>query len=111
MSWGVPVVSTPNSCAPDPLHYGVEGSVLPIRSPSSIAEKSSWGLDHHTELAAMGMAASAKAATMTRARFREGYRAMVDSVDTAASPSGHARGAAGLVRQVPGAASGPRVGG
>jgi glycosyltransferase involved in cell wall biosynthesis len=39
MAMGLPVITTPNTAAPDLIDDGVEGFIVPIRSPESIAEK------------------------------------------------------------------------
>jgi glycosyltransferase involved in cell wall biosynthesis len=39
LSQGMPVITTPNTGAPDIIQEGVEGFILPIRSVEAIAEK------------------------------------------------------------------------
>lgn len=39
MSAGVPVITTPNTGGPDVIRDGVDGFIVPIRSPEAIAEK------------------------------------------------------------------------
>lgn len=39
LSQGIPVIATPNTCAPDILTEGKDGFIVPIRDASSIAEK------------------------------------------------------------------------
>jgi glycosyltransferase involved in cell wall biosynthesis len=85
MSTGLPVLATPNTCAAELVTEGVEGWVVPIRSPEAIVERLTWAVEHRSELAAMGEAAARKARTLTWERFRNGiaaaYEQMVRSVE------------------------------
>jgi glycosyltransferase involved in cell wall biosynthesis len=75
MACGLPVITTPNTCAPDVMVNGKHGFILPIRNAEAIAEKLAWGLDHRADLAAMGESAAQQARTFTWERFRAGVRA------------------------------------
>jgi glycosyltransferase involved in cell wall biosynthesis len=46
MACGVPVIATTNTGAEDLFTDGVEGFIVPIRSPEAIREKLEWMLDH-----------------------------------------------------------------
>lgn len=74
MACGLPVISTPHTCAPDVMADGVHGFIVPIRDAESIAEKIGWGIDHRDELAGMGEAAAAQSKLFTWERFRLGIR-------------------------------------
>jgi glycosyltransferase involved in cell wall biosynthesis len=74
MSCGVPVVATSHTCGPDVMVDGEHGFIIPLRDSCAIAEKLAWGLDHRSELAAMGRAAADRARLFTWARFRQGIR-------------------------------------
>src|SRR5262249_55628618 len=60
LACGLPVISTPNTGAPDVLTEGVDGFVVPIRSPGAMAEKMELLLGAPERLAAMKDAAAAK---------------------------------------------------
>jgi glycosyltransferase involved in cell wall biosynthesis len=57
MACGIPVIATANTGAEDLFTDGVEGFIVPIRSPEAIREKLEWMIDHPAERAAMGEAA------------------------------------------------------
>ena len=61
MASGRPVVVSENTGSKDAVREGVDGFVVPIRSPDAIAEKLQWLLDHPAERAAMGRAAREQA--------------------------------------------------
>ncbi len=61
MSCGVPVITTSHTCAPDVMVDGEHGSIVPIRDSAAIAERLNWGIEHRSDLAAMGEAAAAQA--------------------------------------------------
>lgn len=81
MACGLPVITTPNTCGPDILRDGVDGFIVPIRSPEAIAERLEWGSKNRAQLSAMGDAAAQRAGQFTwenfRAGVREAYRKMV----------------------------------
>jgi glycosyltransferase involved in cell wall biosynthesis len=54
---GLPVIATVNTGGPDCIEDGVNGFVVPIRSPSAIAEKLVYLHDHPEHRATMGSAA------------------------------------------------------
>lgn len=87
MACGVPVITTPNTCAEDVMADKVHGFIVPIRDARAIAEKLSWAIENRNELAEMGAAAARQARMFTWARFRAGirtaYRDMVSSVGIA----------------------------
>jgi glycosyltransferase involved in cell wall biosynthesis len=71
MCAGLPVLATPHTCAPDLVKSGVEGWVVPVRSPQALAERVTWAVDHRSALAAMGEA--------FRAGLADAYRSMLRS--------------------------------
>lgn len=91
MSCGVPVITTPNTCAPDVMTDGVDGFIVPIRDPEAIAEKICWGIENREQLAALGEAAALQVRSFTWDGFKEGIRIayvkMVDSVWSNGDPA------------------------
>jgi glycosyltransferase involved in cell wall biosynthesis len=65
------------------LQDGVEGWIVPIRSPAAIAERLVWAAENRATLAAMGEAAAIRSRMLTWPRFRQGiadaYLAMLKS--------------------------------
>ncbi len=74
MSCGLPVIATPNTCAPDVLEDGVQGFIVPIRDSIALEERLTWGLDNREQLVAMGQRASAAARKHSWEEFRRGIR-------------------------------------
>lgn len=50
---GLPVLTTPNSCGPDLICEGINGWVLPIRSPQAFVDRLLWCDAHRDDLARM----------------------------------------------------------
>ncbi|MFY9611083.1 MAG: glycosyltransferase family 4 protein, partial [Blastocatellia bacterium] len=84
MSCGVPVIATPNTCAPDVLTDGVHGFIVPIRDAEAVADKLSWAIENREQIAEMGRAAAAQARGFTWERFRTGVREAYRSMLTSA---------------------------
>ena len=61
MASGRPVIVSENTGSKDAVRDGIDGFIVPIRSPEAIAEKLQWLLDHPAERAAMGRAAREQA--------------------------------------------------
>ncbi len=61
MASGRPVVVSENTGSKDAVREGVDGFVVPVRSPEAIAEKLQWLYDHPAEREAMGAAARQQA--------------------------------------------------
>lgn len=80
MCTGLPILATSHTSAADLVQHGVNGWVVPIRSPQALAEKLTWAAEHRQEVAAMGEAAAAAARELTWARFREGVRTAYTSM-------------------------------
>lgn len=57
MACGCPVIATENTGGRDSLTDGVEGFIVPIRSPEAIAEKLVWLYEHPEKRRTMGAAA------------------------------------------------------
>ena len=57
MACGCPVIATENTGGPDFFTDGVEGFIVPIRSPQAIAEKLVWLYEHPEERVEMRHAA------------------------------------------------------
>ncbi|HYM15522.1 MAG TPA: glycosyltransferase family 4 protein [Dehalococcoidia bacterium] len=76
MACGLPVIVTPNAGA-DAVRDGVDGFVVPVRSPEAIAERLA-ALQADPELARrMGASARARATEFTWERFRAEFRRAV----------------------------------
>jgi glycosyltransferase involved in cell wall biosynthesis len=60
MACGLPVVATANTGAEDLFTDGVEGFIVPARSPESIRERLRWMLDNRDKARDMGQAALAR---------------------------------------------------
>jgi glycosyltransferase involved in cell wall biosynthesis len=96
MSCGVPVITTDHTCGPDVILNGEHGLIIPMRDSYAIAEKLAWGLDHRSELAAMGRAAADRACLFTWSRFRQGIRdAYKGMIEQEAVEDRHGSGANG----------------
>ncbi|NQT52316.1 glycosyltransferase family 4 protein [bacterium] len=61
MASGRPVIVSENTGSKDAVRDGVDGFVVPVRSPDALAEKLAWLLEHPAERAAMGRAAREQA--------------------------------------------------
>jgi len=71
MACGIPVITTPNTAAPDILTDGIEGFIVPIRDVEALKEKLEWCYRHPQELAEMGQAARRKAEQLTWDLYRQ----------------------------------------
>jgi alpha-maltose-1-phosphate synthase len=71
MACGIPVITTPNTAAPDILTDGVEGFIIPIRDIEALKEKLEWCYRHPIELAEMGRAARQKSEQLTWELYRQ----------------------------------------
>jgi glycosyltransferase involved in cell wall biosynthesis len=70
MSQGVPVITTPNTAAPDFVSDGDDGFIVPIRDVEAIVEKLEMLLLDRDRLAAMSHAAVGKAAQHSWEQYR-----------------------------------------
>ena len=70
MSRGLPVIATSHTAAPDLIADGVEGFIIPIRSPAAITEKLELLIRDPSRLAAMKVAARKKADAFTWQTYR-----------------------------------------
>jgi starch synthase len=70
LSQGVPVITTPHTCGPDILEDGIDGFIVPIRSPEAIAEKLEHLASDRSHLAEMSQAALKKARSLSWAEYR-----------------------------------------
>jgi len=82
MASGRPVVVSENTGTKDAVREGVDGFVVPIRSPDAIAERLQWLHDHPAERAAMGRAAREQALRYPWTRYGDelvaAYRRVLD---------------------------------
>ena len=86
LSMGLPVIATLHTGAPDVLHDGSDGFIIPLRDSAAIASKLEWALDNPRQLDQMAVEA-AKAASrfsweLFRRRIVSAYRQMVANGDT-----------------------------
>ncbi|PAY17877.1 glycosyl transferase family 1 [Rhodopirellula sp. SM50] len=70
LSQGLPVIATPNTCAPDILTDGEDGFIVPIRNSDAIAEKLELLSRDRARLVAMSDSAVAKGAAITWNAYR-----------------------------------------
>ncbi len=77
MSRGLPVIATAHTAAPDLISDGVEGFIVPIRSPAAITEKLELLLRQPGLLAEMKYAARRKAEALTWQTYRARLAAVV----------------------------------
>ncbi|MEA2484639.1 MAG: hypothetical protein QOC55_2586, partial [Thermoleophilaceae bacterium] len=77
MACGLPVIATKNAGADDAILDGETGFLVPIRSPSAIAEKIDWCAANRTLLSGMGIAASKRASEFTWRAYGENIVAAV----------------------------------
>ncbi len=82
MASGRPVVVSENTGTRDAVREGVDGFIVPIRSPDAIAERLQWLHDHPAERAAMGRAAREQALGYPWTRYGDelvaAYRRVLD---------------------------------
>jgi alpha-maltose-1-phosphate synthase len=71
MACGIPIITTPNTAAPDIITDGVEGFIIPIRDSDALKEKLVWCHSHPQELREMGKAARKKAEEFTWDLYRQ----------------------------------------
>jgi len=64
MACGLPIISTTNTGAEDLITNGVQGFIVPIRSPESIREKIQWMLDNPAQRDQMAAAALERVKTL-----------------------------------------------
>jgi glycosyltransferase involved in cell wall biosynthesis len=69
MASGRPVIVSENTGSKDAVREGVDGFVVPIRSPDAIAEKLQWLLDHPAERREMGRSAREQAERLPWERY------------------------------------------
>jgi alpha-maltose-1-phosphate synthase len=79
MSQGVPVITTPNTAAPDFVIDGEDGFIVPIRNVEAIVERLETLLDDPARLAAMSQAAIRKAAQHSWEQYRQRFATIVRS--------------------------------
>lgn len=80
MASGRPVVVSENTGSKDAIENGVQGFVVPIRSPEAIAERLQWLHDSPAERAAMGAAARRRAEQFPWERHGADLVALYESV-------------------------------
>lgn len=66
---GLPVVTTPHTAGPDILREGVDGFIVPIRSPEALAERIAFLAEDEPRRREMAVAARATAGRMSWARY------------------------------------------
>jgi glycosyltransferase involved in cell wall biosynthesis len=71
LSQGLPVITTPHTCGPDIITDGMDGFIVPIRSPEAIALKLENFYNDRLLLAEMSIAALEKAHQITWLKYRK----------------------------------------
>lgn len=77
MACGLPVVATAHTAAPDIVREGLDGFVIPIRSPDAIAEKLAWLAADEDRRQAFSQRAAEQAAAFTWSRYQAGMLAAI----------------------------------
>lgn len=80
MSRGLPVIVTPNTGASDLVREGVNGFIIPIRSPEMIADRLAWMADHRDLVLEMGRHSRESSDKASWAEYREGVETLVNSL-------------------------------
>jgi len=80
MSHGLPLIVTPNAGGEDLVDEGETGFLVPIRSPTAIAEKMTWFLDHRAAIPSMRQAARRKAASRSWNQYGRQILTLIDSI-------------------------------
>ena len=80
MAQGLVVIATPHTAAPDLVEDGVDGFIVPIRSPSAIAEKLEMLLESRERLREMKLAARRKAERQRWEVYRRALAEMAQEV-------------------------------
>ncbi len=80
LSQGLPVIATAHSGAPECIHDGVEGFIVPIRDSKAIAERLQQLADDRDQLAAMRQACLLRAAVLSWAGYEQALRIVVGHV-------------------------------
>jgi glycosyltransferase involved in cell wall biosynthesis len=71
MACRLPLIATRNAGADDLIEEGVNGFLVPIRSPGAIAEKINWCAANRTLMSGMGIAARERAGELTWRAYGE----------------------------------------
>jgi len=71
MACGVPVITTPHTAGPDILENGLDGFIVPIRSPGQIAQRVTQLADDEELRLSMAQAAKRKAGAMSWRQYED----------------------------------------
>jgi glycosyltransferase involved in cell wall biosynthesis len=82
MAMGLPIITTPNTAAPDLIDDGVEGFIVPIRSPDAIVEKLELLIRDPDRRTEMSLRARSRALEHTWERYEETLVAGITSALT-----------------------------
>lgn len=80
MACGLPLIATKNAGGDDLIIEGQTGFLVPIRSPSDLAEKISWCAENREAISGMGIAAQRRAAELTWRGYGETVVAAIRSL-------------------------------
>lgn len=80
MAIGLPVITTPHTAGPDLINDGVEGFIVPIRSPDHLAEKLEVLRNEPERRRAMGEAARERATEISWENYRQTLAVCASSV-------------------------------
>jgi glycosyltransferase involved in cell wall biosynthesis len=85
MAAGLPVICTSHSAGPDLIHDGVDGWVVPVRSPQTLADRLTWCHTHREALCGMAAVATSTRASRDWTNVAEDFDAIAD--DCAPAPA------------------------
>lgn len=71
MAYGVPILATDHTAAPDIISDGVEGFIVRVRDVEALKTKLVWCYEHRTELREMGDRARSRSEQFSWKRYRE----------------------------------------
>jgi len=74
MSYGRPVITTEGAGAADCINNGLNGFIVPIRSPEAIADRIDWFRNNREKIPEMGQKARMKARNYTWSKIRAKYK-------------------------------------
>ena len=80
MSYGRPVICSDGAGAADCITDGLDGFIVPKRSPESISDKINWFKDHPKELIKIGNAAREKSLNYSWDKIRQRYIGVWNSI-------------------------------
>lgn len=89
MAAGLPVITTPNSAAPDLIQDGVNGFIVPIRDVQAICDRLLWIYRHPEAAAEIGARAQKSVAHLTPSDYRQRFAARIHGIWEGHRAAGH----------------------